>query len=103
MFLIFLDKDNYLKDFDNWNLDIANTIAKSENVFLTLDHLLVIKSLRSFYKDNKVYPTARIIISLINDLNIGIKDSFFLNKLFPDDPVRKVIKISGLPRYSNCK
>lgn len=102
-FDIFLDKGNYLINFNIWTYDIANFIASRESIVLTSKHFVLINLLRNFYIKNKVYPNARIIITMLKkNKNLLFIDSSYINFLFPGNSIEKLIKISGLPNLSNC-
>ena len=85
----------------DWNTDLAKIIAASENIALTRKHWDVIDYLRTeYYVNNGEIPRAA-------DLQSAMEKRWAepttcatyarLRELFPGEPVKKGLKIAGLP------
>ena len=98
-----LDREGYLQDLSDWNVDVANGLAEREHITLTERHWEVINLLRSFYEEHGLSPMMRI---LVKQMKIQYGDekgsSMYLMSLFPGYPALIASKIAGLPRPTNC-
>lgn len=88
-------EEGYLTDLSQWNKEIAQEIAKKEDIELTDKHWEVISWIQEQVK-NEVALSIR-----------GIKKSGVLNikefyALFPGGPLKKATKIAGVPKPKSC-
>ncbi len=92
-----LNEDGYLANPEQWDESFAVEIAKELGINeLTEKHMMVINYMREYYKQNGVVPTLR---KVSKESGVGMKD---LYSLFPDGPIKKAAKISGLPKPQSC-
>ena len=97
------DKEGYLKDITDWNIDIAEAIALEEQIKLTDDHWLIINLMRNFYKNYKKSLSIRPLVKAIaKELGPEKGNSLYLHKLFPKGPAKQANKIAGLPKPIRC-
>jgi len=97
------DKEGFLKNLNDWNQDVAKTLAKQEGILLTAEHWDVIHTLKAFYHDFEVSPAMRPLVKYIGKkLGKDKGKSIYLMKLFPPSPAKIGSKIAGLPRPDNC-
>lgn len=97
------DKEGYLKDLDVWTEELAEIIAKQENINLTQDHWELIHLIRQFYRDFELSPAMRPLVKYIaKKLDKDKGSSIYLLRLFPGSPAKVLSKIAGLPRPTNC-
>ncbi|WP_343154689.1 TusE/DsrC/DsvC family sulfur relay protein [Buchnera aphidicola (Pseudoregma panicola)] len=94
-----LDKNGYLKNYKNWNKEIANKIAIKENIILKKIHWIIIKLIRKFYIKFKRVPSILIVHKILNKKN---NNKINLNELFNNNFVKISSKISGLPKTNIC-
>ncbi len=91
------DDKGYLKDFDAWDRDVAETIAANEGIDpLTSDHWRVIDFLRRYQTEHGVAPMIRVLCK---------ETGFTLRKiyeLFPNGPAKGACRVAGLPRPDSC-
>jgi tRNA 2-thiouridine synthesizing protein E len=87
--------EGYLKDYTQWNEDIARELAKEEGIELTEDHFSVLKFLREKYEEG-----ANLTIRKVG--KSGITDIKGFYKLFPGGPLKKASKIAGIPKPTSC-
>ncbi|WP_415896237.1 TusE/DsrC/DsvC family sulfur relay protein [Neptuniibacter sp. QD72_48] len=97
------DEEGYLRNLDDWDESVANSIAENEGLNLTQDHWEIIHIIRDFYEQYQLSPAMRPLVKAVS-LKLG-KDkgkSIYLMKLFPGSPAKLIAKISGLPKPDNC-
>ena len=98
-----IDSEGFLLDFESWDMIFCNQSAKSEDIDLSKDHLLVINFLREFYKKNKKSPAIRELVKNLKDLHGDkIGNSLYLQMLFPVSPAVQAAKLAGLPKPKRC-
>lgn len=100
---IALDKDGFLKNLDDWNHDLAISIANNDGITLSNEHWEIIVLLRNFYQQFELSPAMRPLVKYIKQhLGADKGTSIYLLKLFPDSPAKLASKIAGLPKPDNC-
>lgn len=100
---IALDKDGYLTNLNNWNTEVANTLATQEDISLTPAHWEIIYLLQEFYREFEISPAMRAFVKY-TEKKLGPEKgkSIYLLQLFPPSPAKVASKIAGLPRPTNC-
>jgi len=94
---IHIDEDGFLTEFDEWDKDLAMTLAANIGIDdLTEDHWKVIEFLRADAKEQGETPTLRRV-SVIG--GIPTKSLF---QLFPKKPARKMSYVAGLQKPKGC-
>ena len=97
------DEEGYLVNLSDWNEDVANEIAKSENVEMTENHWEVVKFLRDYYNEYQIAPAVRVLTKAIGKkLGPDKGNSKYLYELFPYGPAKQACKIAGLPKPTGC-
>lgn len=97
------DSEGFLIDLNQWNKDIASTIAKQEGIELTNAHWELIYSARKYHNQFDISPEMRPFVKWIgNELGTGKGRSIYLLSLFPQSPAKIISKIAGLPKPPNC-
>ncbi len=97
------DEEGYLVDLADWNEDIANEIAKGENVEMTSNHWEVVNFLRQYYDEYQIAPAVRVLTKAIGkQLGEDKGNSKYLYELFPYGPAKQACKIAGLPKPTGC-
>ena len=56
------DEEGYLSDIGQWNKDIAEVIAKAEQIEMTDEHWVVVNFLRDYYEEYQIAPAVRVLI-----------------------------------------
>lgn len=89
----------YLVSQDDWDKDVAQTIAAAEGLSLGPDHWDVIEYLRdAYFNHNGEQPNNRAILKAMQEKWPGRKvDNKTLFDLFPGNPSKQAGKIAGLP------
>ncbi len=97
------DKNGYLRDANQWTIEIAEILAKLENIELSEDHWQVVKYVRQFYQDYKKSPSIRPLVKYLKTVLPEEKsNSLYLQILFPEGPAKQATKIAGLPKPARC-
>lgn len=91
-----VDDNGYMTNFDQWNKEIAQALAKENNIDeLTPKHWEVIEYIQKSVKDG-------VALSIRKVGKSGVVDIKTLYELFPDGPLKKATLISGVAKPSGC-
>jgi TusE/DsrC/DsvC family sulfur relay protein len=97
------DEEGYLVNLADWNKDIAEAIAKAENVEMSQNHWEVVNFLREYYDEYQIAPAVRVLTKAIGkQLGEEKGNSKYLYELFPYGPAKQACKIAGLPKPTGC-
>ncbi|HQT25225.1 MAG TPA: TusE/DsrC/DsvC family sulfur relay protein [Burkholderiales bacterium] len=97
------DEEGYLVNLADWNMDVANYIAKTENLDMTEQHWEVIDFLRKYYDEFQIAPAVRVLTKAIGKkLGPEKGNSQYLYELFPYGPGKQACKVAGLPKPTGC-
>ena len=97
------DKDGYLIDFKQWDMEVATALAKEDCLLLNDDHWLVISLLQDFYKKHNKSLSIRTLLNLCKrELDNDKFSSLYLQKLFPKGAAKQANKLAGLPKPLRC-
>ena len=98
-----LDKEGFLRDLSDWNPDVAEVLAKNEEITLSGSHWQVINLVRDYYEQYQISPVTRVLVKITrNKLGEDKGNSIYLMQLFSGKPAKLVSKIAGLPKPANC-
>lgn len=97
------DKEGFLRNLSDWDAQVAQQIARGENLELTPAHWEVLHLLRAYYLEYDSSPAMRPLVKYCA-LNLGPDKgkSIYLMSLFPGSPAKIGSKIAGLPKPDNC-
>jgi TusE/DsrC/DsvC family sulfur relay protein len=85
-----VDEAGFLVNFEEWNEEIADKIAKREGVgVLQEDRLDILKFMRDYYRKHNFFPIIRYVCKNVHQPKNCINEKFV-------DPVQ-AWKIAGLP------
>jgi len=97
------DEEGYLVDISKWNQELAELIAKAENIDMGDDHWEVVKFLRDYYEEYQIAPAVRVLTKAVKkSLGPEKGNSKYLYDLFPYGPAKQACKIAGLPKPTGC-
>ena len=97
------DEEGYLVNLADWNMDVANYIAQTENLNMTEQHWEVIDFLRKYYDEFQIAPAVRVLTKAIGKkLGPEKGNSQYLYELFPYGPGKQACKVAGLPKPTGC-
>jgi tRNA 2-thiouridine synthesizing protein E len=98
-----VDEEGYLIDLSQWDKEVGEELAKSENVEMTEAHWEVIDFLREYYDEYQIAPAVRVLTKAIGKkLGKEKGNSKYLYELFPYGPAKQACKIAGLPKPTGC-
>jgi len=98
-----LDKDGYLTDLQDRSEEVAEALARREELELNAEHREILRLLRGFYAEFQLSPATRPLIKYVA-LKLGPEkgNSLHLNRLFKGTPAKLAAKLAGLPKPTNC-
>lgn len=94
--VLLLDEDGFLEDATQWDEEVAEKLAETEEVELTPEHWAVINYLRGYYAEFGVAPMVR---KMLKDMG---KSNAEIYELFPSGPGKGACKIAGLLKPTGC-
>ncbi|MFZ3064803.1 MAG: TusE/DsrC/DsvC family sulfur relay protein [Nitrospirota bacterium] len=103
------DKDGYLvniigTEVDDWSKDVADYLAKEENVEMTDAHWQVVNFLREYYKEYAISPAIKILTKEVSK-RFGLEKentTKYLYELFPRSTAAQAAKIAGILKPGGC-
>jgi TusE/DsrC/DsvC family sulfur relay protein len=90
-----VNEEGFLKDFGQWNEDVAKHLAEEEGIQLSDDHWKVINYIQDQHKNDVPLTIRKVGKS-------GVVDIKGFYALFPGGPLKKASKISGIPKPVSC-
>lgn len=98
-----LDPEGYLVDQSKWSESAATLMAEEEGLALTQEHWEIIEVVRAFYRRYEMAPAMRPLVKATkNALGEEKGRSIYLMQLFPGSPAKRIARIAGLPKPTNC-
>ncbi|MGV6474009.1 TusE/DsrC/DsvC family sulfur relay protein [Azotobacter vinelandii] len=98
-----LDEDGYLSDLRDWSEEVAEALARREELELSAEHWEILRLLREFHAQFQLSPATRPLVKYVA-LKLGPEkgNSPHLNRLFKGSPAKLAAKLAGLPKPTNC-
>lgn len=90
-----LNEQGYLTNMDQWNREVATSLAHEEEIMLSDDHWKVLEYLRNEQTRGTALSIRRIGKS-------GVVDIQKFYQLFPGGPLKKASRIAGIPKPASC-
>lgn len=91
------DADGFLREMSSWNRDIAEELAKRNDLGpLTEDHWKIIEYVKDFYITNGRGPS---VVRVARHTGLSHKK---ICDLFPCGLARGAYRLAGLPRPAGC-
>lgn len=98
-----VDEDGYLTNLDEWDKEIAQHIAKLEDIEMTDSHWEVVNFLREYFQKYQIAPMIKILVKEIGKvLGPDKGNTKYLYELYPGGPAKQACKIAGLPKPTGC-
>lgn len=97
------DGNGYLKNWQDWTIELVPELALKESIVLTDAHWEVIVFVRDFYLEYKTSPAIRALVKAM-EKKFGKEkgNSRYLYRLFPEGPAKQATKLAGLPKPVKC-
>jgi TusE/DsrC/DsvC family sulfur relay protein len=90
--------DGRLAKLDEWNEDVARSLASRDGITLTDQHWQVINAIREYYAAFNVAPIRKLLKrELKRRTQSDVFDDDILHELFPGDVLVQGTKIAGVP------
>ena len=97
------DEEGYLENLNDWSPEIAEAMAKAEDVDLTEEHWGIINFLREYYEEYQIAPAVRVLTKAVGKkMGKDKGNSKYLYSLFPYGPGKQACKYAGLPKPTGC-
>lgn len=97
------DKEGYLVNLEDWSPSVAEATATLDGIILTPAHWAIIDLVRAFYQRTDTSPAMRPLVKLVREsLGAECGNSIYLMQLFPGSPAKRIARLAGLPRPTNC-
>ncbi|MCU9837897.1 MULTISPECIES: TusE/DsrC/DsvC family sulfur relay protein [Ruegeria] len=97
------DEEGYITTLSDWSKELADEIAKTENIDMTSEHWEVVNFLREYYDEYQIAPAVRVLIKAIKkSMGPDKGNNKYMYELFPYGPAKQACKIAGLPKPTGC-
>ncbi|MEN9500915.1 MAG: hypothetical protein RI964_200 [Pseudomonadota bacterium] len=97
------DEEGYLEHLGDWSREVAEVMAKAEEVTLSSEHWEIINFLREYYHEYQIAPAVRVLTKAVGKrLGASKGNSRYLYSLFPYGPGKQACKYAGLPKPTGC-
>jgi tRNA 2-thiouridine synthesizing protein E len=93
---VHVDDEGFLTAYDEWDEDLARSLAAQIGIELTEEHLGVLRFLRADFAERGETPTLRRVSTA------GGVPTKRLFELFPKKPAKKMAYVAGLPKPQGC-
>ncbi len=93
---VHVDDEGFLTEYDEWDEELAQVLARQIGIELNDAHWKVIRFLREDYKAQGETATSRRVQTVGG---VPVKEQF---ALFPKKPAKKMAYIAGLPKPHGC-
>ena len=91
------DNEGYLLDPGEWDLDVANELARGERLQMSEEHWAVVRFVREYFEDRHSVPEARHALKdLRQKLGKEKATRKYLYSLFPYGYGQQACKIAGM-------
>ncbi len=98
-----VDEEGFLLNLSDWSEEIANEMAKGDDIELTDEHWEVINFLREYFEEYQIAPAVRVLTKAIaKKMGKDKGNSKYLYTLFPYGPGKQGCRFAGLPKPTGC-
>jgi len=98
-----VDEEGFLVNLGDWTKEIAEEMAKGDDVELSDEHWEVINFLRDYYEEYQIAPAVRVLTKAIGKkMGKDKGNSKYLYSLFPYGPGKQGCRFAGLPKPTGC-
>ncbi|MFT7595698.1 MAG: TusE/DsrC/DsvC family sulfur relay protein [Paracoccaceae bacterium] len=97
------DEEGYITNLSEWSKDLADVIAKAEDIQMDEERWAVVNFLRDYYEEYQIAPAVRVLIkSIKKSMGPDVGNNKYMYELFPYGPAKQACKIAGLPKPTGC-
>ncbi len=98
-----LDQDGHLVDYTIWNEAVAQELASTLNLKLTVWHFEVLHAVRQFYAQFGHSPATRPLIKfLMKTVSADINNAVLQEQFNTGLVARHLSRLAGIPKPPNC-
>jgi len=98
-----VDEEGFLVNLGDWTKEIAEQMAKDDDIILAEEHWQVIDFLRDYFEEYQIAPAVRVLTKAIGKKFGKEKgNSKYLYSLFPYGPGKQGCRFAGLPKPTGC-
>jgi len=98
-----VDKEGFLRNLSDWDIKIAEELARQSSIELTDAHWEIIHIVREYHAEYNLTPVTRVLAKIVREqLGSEKASSVYLMGLFTGKPTKLIAKIAGLPKPNNC-
>ena len=95
--------EGFLCDANLWNEQVAEQLARQNGIVISQEHWEILFFIRTYYFKYQHLPNARMFAAAIRKtLGEDKANSRYLQRLFPDGPLKYACKLAGLPKPPTC-
>ena len=97
------DEEGYITNLSDWSKELAEVIAKEEDLEMDDDRWEVVNFLREYYEEYQIAPAVRVLTKAVGKkLGKDKGNSKYLYGLFPYGPAKQACRYAGLPKPTGC-
>jgi tRNA 2-thiouridine synthesizing protein E len=98
-----LTEQGFLINLHDWSTDVAERLAQQEGMALQAEHWEIILFMQDYYQRFKHLPNSRLFTKAVaKTLGEHKGNSRYLQRLFPEGPLKYACKLAGLPKPPTC-
>ena len=95
-----LNDEGCLANFEDWDEEVAKTLAQVDKLTLTACHWVALRFLREYYMEYQMNPSPRTVVRTVGEkLTAGKCSIKTLDELFPLGGCKQASRLAGLPHY----
>ncbi len=98
-----LTEHGFLVNSADWNEEVATELARLNAIVLTPEHWEIMCFMRDYYAQFNYLPNTRIFVKAVaNKFGTQKGNSPYLQRLFPESPLKITCLLAGLPKPPTC-
>ncbi len=96
-------EQGFLRHPQDWSEKVAEALARQNNLVLSDAHWEIIHFIRHYYQQYQHLPNARMFVRAVrHQLGDEKGNSRYLQRLFPEGPLKYACLCAGLPKPPTC-
>ncbi len=100
-----VDDEGYVQHKEDWNKELAEFMAKEDDIELTDGHWKLIDWMREYFDEYNVAPPIKAVakkVAEIYNLKNAREGNKYIYTLFPEGPARQLVRYAGLSKPTGC-
>ena len=92
-----LDNEGYLLDPEDWSMEVAERLAREENMELTAERLEIVRFVREHFEERECIPEMRRLLKVLRERHgEEVATRKYVYRLFPYGYGQQACKIAGM-------